>query len=198
MARLPYLDLDDPDPAVQEAYRVWGTTHSGTVPNAARILAHAPEYVLAFKPLQNQLFFSGEPRLGYRRFAMVSLRTVHLNRCRHCVVHQITRRATVYLSEPEVEALLDDPQDSSLFDDNEKLLLRFAEEVVLNVEPELATFAAVRQLLPPDQMVELAMLIGNWCMFNRIAEIFKIDPEEEYTDLVDHFLGSLPAAEPSV
>jgi alkylhydroperoxidase family enzyme len=83
------------------------------------------------------------------------------------------------LSAEEINTLYEDPLKSPLFSEQEKVALRFAEEVTKLGEPTLPGFAALKQHFRPDQMVELAFLVGFWNMWNRFTDTFKIDLEEE-------------------
>ena len=37
------------------------------------------------------------------------------------------------------------------------------------------------------------MLIAFWNMWNRFIEVFKVEPEEEYLDMIPAYVDSLPA-----
>ncbi len=85
----------------------------------------------------------------------------------------------------ELNALYDDPFGSELFSELEKDVLRFTDEVTKEVEPTFPTWGAVSSQLRHDQLVELTMLIGFWCMWNRFTEVFKVELEPDKLKAID-------------
>jgi len=89
------------------------------------------------------------------------------------------------LSTEEIQALYGNPLQSPLFTEQEKVALRFAEEVTKLGEPTLDGFAALKQHFRPDQMVELTFLVGFWNMWNRFTDTFKIDLEGDVLEEIE-------------
>lgn len=81
--------------------------------------------------------------------------------------------------------MYENPLTSPFFSDQEKVALRFAEEVTKETEPTLECFALLKQQFSPEQMVELTFLVGFWNMWNRFTDTFKIDLEGEVLETIE-------------
>lgn len=74
--------------------------------------------------------------------------------------------------------MLEGHTESPLFTQQEKLALRFAEEVTTAGKPTAECFAAIEKEFRPDQIVELTLLVGFWNMWNRLTDTLEVDIEE--------------------
>ncbi len=66
---------------------------------------------------------------------------------------------------------------SSLFDDLQKAVIRYAEEMTENVAVGDAAFQAVRKVLGEQEMVELSMTIAVANFTNRLNDTFQTELE---------------------
>ncbi len=65
-----------------------------------------------------------------------------------------------------------------MYDDLQKAVIRYAEDIAENVAAQEANFQAVRKALTEQEMVELTMTIG-WANFtNRMNETFQTELEQ--------------------
>ena len=176
MARLPYLDRDSlPD---DKAYLFDNLARgSGQVGNLFRMLAYNPNLLHQFMRLGNDLRQKTalDPVLRELAILTVGRLTGALYEYAHHV--EIGKRAG--LSDRQIEAL---PlwQRHPAFSDQQRAVMRFAEEVTLNVRPSEEAWQAVAAFLPPDQLVELTMQIAYYNCVVRFLEPLQVDLEEGY------------------
>ena len=65
-----------------------------------------------------------------------------------------------------------------VFSDLERTVLRFTDEVALNVKGSRETLAALKKHLGSTEIVELILSIGFWGMVARLLETTEVDLEE--------------------
>ena len=188
VARIAPVKFDEATPEQAALFEQWRKIRGSDPTNALLTVAHAPEFL---EPLHSLFALlttdEREGRIGVRLRALISMRVPRLNQCRYCSTHQTVRRTTAGFSDEEIDALYGDPQSADCFTDQEKLVLRYVDEVTRDCEPALNTWAAMSQQFRSDQLVEITMLIGLWCMWNRIVDSFKVDLEDFNEQfLVDH------------
>ena len=73
---------------------------------------------------------------------------------------------------------LDGYASNPVYDDLQKAVIRYAEDIAENVAAQEANFQAVSKALTEQEMVELTMTIG-WANFtNRMNETFQTELEQ--------------------
>lgn len=92
----------------------------------------------------------------------------------------------------ELQALIDGPADSPLFDEREKAALMFAEELTRDASLSVAAFARIRMHFSDDEIVELSAVVGLWCMWNRMVDVVKPDVEVEVAETIQASRVVLP------
>lgn len=169
MPRIPYFDLSEASPEIQEMI--------GSRPplNIYRMIAHGGPSASGFLALGSALLSKNEIDNQLRELVIVRVGIL----CRaDYEVHQHKRVAkSVGVSDQKVMALYDGP-DSSAFSETERKILRYTDQVVLNVKAGDSTFDAVQDLLTNRQLVELTLTIGFYMMVSRFLENFEVELEE--------------------
>lgn len=93
---------------------------------------------------------------------------------------KVSRR--VGMPEEKIEAL-NIGSSSPVFNETEKLVLRFTEEMVLQRKVGDETFDAVRRHFSDDLLVELAIAVGCYTMVSIFLNTFEVDIEGRQSSL---------------
>lgn len=80
----------------------------------------------------------------------------------------------------KVAALKGAEVDGALFDERERAVIRFVDEVTRTRSCSDECFAALRRHLREDQVVELSFTVGFWNLWNRFTHTFKFELEEGF------------------
>ncbi len=168
MARIPY---PDPTELSEET-----TEFLGRLPalNIFRMLAGADGLLPAFSRFGNHLLNRTELDPVLRE--LVILRVGVLSEAAY-ELHQhedVSRR--LGMSEALIGAARVGPDDPAL-DELQQLVLRFTDDVVMNVRASDETFEPLRRRLTPRALQELTVTIGCYMLVCRYLETFGIDIE---------------------
>lgn len=177
MARIPYADID----SLSEPLRELVTSRRPL--NIYRMLAHGGPAAEGFLALGSALLRENSLDTQWRELVIVRVGIL----CRaDYEVHQHTRIALqVGVTQDKIDALYDGP-DAAIFSTQERTLLRYTDTVVLNVKAGESAFRSIEALLPPNQLVELHLLIGFYMMVSRFLENFEVDLEQEEIPLTGY------------
>lgn len=136
--------------------------------NINRMMAHAENSVRHFMRLGNSLLT--QAKLDARLREIVILRIAKLCNSRYeWYQHEIMARQ-VGVSELQIEALRLDPLDRSVFNDQERAIIRYTEEVTANVKASPEVFEELSQFLSQQELVELTLTIG---FYNMVAQFLE-------------------------
>ena len=168
MPRVPY-----PDPKTLSA-----DTQAvlGRMPplNIFRMLAGGEGLLKAFARMGNHLLFKSRLDPVLREIAII--RTGVLSKAGY-EVHQHERIArSLGMGELLIQALHAGPDDPAL-DDLQRLVVRYTDDVVLNVRAGDYTFTPLAARLSLQEVQELTVTIGYYMMVSRFLETFDVDIE---------------------
>jgi 4-carboxymuconolactone decarboxylase len=153
MARLPYAEIPERTPQL----------------NIFKLIANAET---AFKPFMKYglvLLRDLEVDPVVREQAILRVAALTPGAEYEWVQHEAIGRA-VGMTEEQIEACRSGkPGD---------IVLRFTEEVVRDASPSDETFAAMSERVPPRQIVELILVIGQYMMLARLMATAQIDLDE--------------------
>jgi alkylhydroperoxidase family enzyme len=82
------------------------------------------------------------------------------------------------MSEDLIAAIRHGPDDPA-FDDLQRLVVRFTDDIVRNVRASDDTFLPLSERLPVRQLQELTLVIGYYMTVSRFLESFEIEIEGE-------------------
>lgn len=173
MARIPYPSPDDLD--AESAALV------AKMPplNLFRMLAGSPGLLRAFTRLGNHILFDSPLDPLLRELAIVR---VGLLSGASYEVHQHDRIArSVGASDELIAALREGPEAprfNEVFDDAQRAIVRFTDDVVANVRAADDTLAAAIAAVGEPGVQELTVTIGYYMMVSRYLETFGIDIED--------------------
>lgn len=171
MSRIPYYEVEKAEGKHAEFLGKLGT-HM----NIYRMLANSEFGIKGFIRMGNALLYRCELDPVLRELAII--RVGRLSRAAYEVFQheRIGREAGV--SEDKIAALRDATIEAPVFSDNEKAVLRFADDVVRNVRASDKTLKPVEGFLSRGALVELTLTIGYYMMVCRLLETTGVDGEE--------------------
>jgi alkylhydroperoxidase family enzyme len=168
MARLPYPDPTTLSPETQEFL--------GKLPplNLFRMMAGGEGLLRAFVQLGNHVLFKCELSPVLREIAI--LRVGALSNARYEVFQHERIARGLGMSEDLIAAIRRGPDDPA-FDELQRLVVRFTDDLVHNVRASDATFQPLAERMPVRQLQELTVVIGYYMTVSRFLESFGIEIE---------------------
>ena len=144
--------------------------------NIYRMLANSEAGLKGFVRMGNALLYRCELDPVLRELAII--RVGRLSRAAYEVFQheRIGREAGV--GDDKISALRDATPEAPAFNDNERAVLRFADDVVRNVKASDRNLKAVQAFLSPGAVVELTLTIGYYMMVCRFLETTGVEGEE--------------------
>lgn len=173
MARISLLPDESASEKFQNTFKKI-REKGGRVLNIFRTMAHSPRTGLQFMRLGNAILFHGIVPASLRELAI--LRVGNLNHSLYEWTQHTAIALLVGVRQSQIDAL---PywQNSSEFDDKERAVLRYTDEVTLNIRVKDETFAAIRAIFSEEGIVELTTTIGYYGMVCRILETLQVELE---------------------
>ena len=169
MARIPYFDLAD---AGEDYRRLLGDRPPL---NLYRMLPHAGPAAEGFLRLGGALLRKGELDPQLREIAI--LRVGVLSGASY-EVHQHKRVARqVGLAPAKIAAICEGDGDVAPFDEQERFVLAFTDQLVRHVKAPDAMFDEAKRRFPSRQLSELVLTVGFYMMVSRFLENFEVDIE---------------------
>jgi 4-carboxymuconolactone decarboxylase len=169
MARTAYFDLAQAPPAYTELL--------GERPplNIYRMLPHAGPAAVGFLKLGGALLRRSELDAQLREIAI--LRVGMISGATY-EVHQHKRLARNAGLAPDKIAALTEGGDLRVFDERERFVIDFTDQVVHHVKVNDAMFAQAQERFGERQLAELVLTIGFYMMVSRFLENYEVDIEE--------------------
>lgn len=172
MPRLPMLSLEEMPEKTRNM--ITGGKSQLSALNINKMMAHAENSARHFMRLGNSLLT--QAKLDARLRELVILRIAKLcNSGYEWYQHEIIARQ-VGVPEPQIEALRLE-QDHSLFNEQERAILRYTEEITTNVKASAEAFEKLSQFLSPQELVELTLTIGFYNMVAQFLENTEVEIE---------------------
>jgi AhpD family alkylhydroperoxidase len=168
--------------AVSDLYEEM-TAVRGSVPNLFQLLGYSPKMLGPAIALAN-FAGSNDSRVPAKYKQLAYLAASRLNYCDYCLERHAVAGAKAGLTPEQVEIILDPQQPDLLgnpaFDAKEQLIIEYSLELTINVEPEAATVAALKEIFDDEEYLELTFVIATANLFNRLAEGLAVQLEPEY------------------
>ena len=149
----------------------------GYVPNLYRMLAHSPALLGDFVEMTGHVRDTLSLPAAFRELAILT-------------VAQTARTPTPWLSHLPIARAAGVSGEQILgltvwerhptFSDEERAVIRFAEEVTRDVRATDDTWRALSAFLDPRQLVELSFVVGYYNMVARYLVALRIDIDPEY------------------
>jgi 4-carboxymuconolactone decarboxylase len=169
VARVPYPDPNSLTPETLDILR-------GMQPlNIFRMMAGGEGLLRAFSRMGNYLLFRTKLDPVLREIAII--RVGVLSRATYEVHQHEQMGRTLGMSDALIAAIHAGPDDPA-FTKQQALVVRFTDDVVVNVRAGDATFKPLLAVLTLQEVQELTMTIGYYMMVSRYLETFDIELED--------------------
>jgi 4-carboxymuconolactone decarboxylase len=170
MAQLPY---GDEGAASEETLKL---LNSGRITlNVQRMIANSNAVFKYFNQLGGALM--GRAKLDPKLRELAILRTAKVTGSVYEWTQHVPMARHVGVTQAQVDAL-DNWKGASCFNELEREVLRFTDEVAGNVKGSREALEALKKRLGPAEIVELILSIGFWGMVARLLETTEVDLED--------------------
>lgn len=166
MARIDYVD---PAKASDRVNELIGKLNNS---NIFRMLGHSERHFETYVRMGNAIRFKGSLDPVLRELAIT--RTGILCDAEYEVVAHKRIGKGVGVTDAQNDAL-EEGADSDVFNDLEKAVLRFTDDVVQNDRPGDDTFNPLAEQLSAEDLVELYLAIGFYIMTSKFLRTFDVD-----------------------
>ena len=175
VSRLPRVPDQPDDPALREMFETT-RARGGQIINLHLTLGNAPKLAKASQAMAHALRYDGvTPRiireLTIMRTAQIVGSDYELNQHRPMAL-------AAGLSEAQLAAL-GQWRSGNLFDEKQRAVLGYVEEVAHGGDVADATFAALQKFFNPAEIVELSLTIGQYYGTGLVTRALKIKPETD-------------------
>ncbi|MFZ3131064.1 MAG: carboxymuconolactone decarboxylase family protein [Desulfosporosinus sp.] len=165
MSRLPLMTLEEMPEKTRNM--ISGGKSQLSVLNINKMVAHAENSARHFMRMGNSLLT--QAKLDARLRELAILRIAYLCDSRYeWYQHEILAKQ-VGVSEQQISAIRLD-KNSMVFNDQERAVLRYTEEVTVNVKSGEESFTELSQFLSSQELVELTLTIGFYNLVARFLE----------------------------
>lgn len=169
MARIPYFD---PSEATGRAKAVYEKLPKL---NIFRMLGHSGDMIDGFIKLGNEILIHGDLDPVLREIAIV--RTGILRGSSYEVYQHEAISRKLGMSEELIQAIHEGP-DAKVFDEIQRQVMRFTDDVVKNTRASDETFSPLVEKLGYKQLQELVITIGFYTLVSNFLETFDVDIEQ--------------------
>jgi len=173
MARVKLLEKEEVEPMAREIYQKVEDSGSEVI-NLFKALAHSSKIFRDFNRLGITLLLKGDLSPRLRELAI--LRVGDLARANY----EWTKHVPIALEAGASQGQIDDlPNwaDSTQFDEQERAVLQYTDEVARNIKASDGTFKKIAEFLSQKEIIELTVTIGYYGMVCRVLETLEIQLE---------------------
>ena len=130
-------------------------------------------------------FVTTQSKVSIKYKQLAYLATSRFNKCEYCLARHAVAGLKAGLSEANIQALYQegDLASNPSFDNCEKTIIRFAEELTRTATVNYDTFETLREFFTDEEIVELTYSVAVANMFNRLASGLGIELEPEFKNL---------------
>jgi len=173
MARIRLLEKDEVEPIAEEIYQK-AESSVGKVVNLFKVLSHSPKILRDWNRLGTTLLIKGQISRKLLELAIIRVGEI----CQ--AEYELRAHRQLGLDYGLSQGQVNDSanwRESDEFDDLERAVLQYTDEVSLNIRVSDQTFNNLHQHFSDRQMVELTTTIGYYHMVCRFLEPMQIDLE---------------------
>jgi len=174
MARVSFIEKGQGHPMVEDLYRKIETRGQRII-NLYKVLGHCPYVGLNWQRLGNSLLKGEELSPRLRELAV--LRVGDLAKSEYEVTQHIGIGLRAGLSQEQIDAI-PDWENSNLFDDRERAVLAYTDEVERDIKVKDETFTALKSFFNDHTIVELTVAIGYYGMVSRFLVALEVELEQ--------------------
>lgn len=189
MPKIPYVTFDElserKKAELDGSRELWDSNI-----NVIKMVANSPVVFDSFVEMGAGLLIEAALDSMYREYAI--LRVAIVNRCRYEWAQHVPIAMAAGISLEKVAAVTD-WESSDMFDEKERIILAFTDEVLQHTRPSEKTFDAASAFLSRQSLTELVFSIGYW---NMVAYMLNTMDVELEADFKDRYGDILPTPEP--
>jgi uncharacterized peroxidase-related enzyme len=175
MARVNYIEKDAASAEMRKLYDGFETQFGVRgVPNVVKALANSPGLATKVFPLAN--YFMNQSALDKRVRELAVLMLMKRCDCEYGFVRHIDIAKQVGITQEQINDI-GTYQTSSRFDDNDKLILRYAEELTTKARVDDDLFAKVKKIVGDANIIDLTGAIAFWNMMARNLNALQVGLE---------------------
>ncbi len=172
MARIPYFD---PDEASQQVLEQLEQLPHLKHANVLRMVAQADSVFVYYLGFAGRLLTELALDMKLRELAILLVST-HSKADYEWTQHAAIARA-IGIPEEQIDAVRTGNLNAECLGAEERAVLAFTAAVLDGPQVDEPTFAAVREVLSPREIVELLLVIGHYLMLARIITALEVDPD---------------------
>jgi uncharacterized peroxidase-related enzyme len=170
MALVSYVSKDDAAEAVRPVLEGM-EKKLGSVPSIYGMLAHSPELFQGFLAFNSAL---SKTKLDGKLRELAYIKTSELNGCSYCLAYHRGFGQKAGLTERQIHET-GRFEDSDAYDELQRDVLRYAEEVTRHINVSEPLIQRLRQKLSDREIVELAITVATANLTNRLTETLKLE-----------------------
>lgn len=175
MQRISLVEKDQAHPLIKETYQKLEDQGSQVL-NLYKVMAHCPHIGLNFQRLGNSILRGEGLAAPLRELAI--LRVASLANAEYEFIKHSAVALRVGVNQKQIDTI-SDWTNSAEFNDHERTVLRYTDEVTQGTGVSDATFADLQAFLNEPAIVELTTVIGYYGMVAKILTTFRIELESE-------------------
>jgi alkylhydroperoxidase family enzyme len=180
VARVPYIEKESAAGDVRKLYDSFEKDFSTTVPNMSvpnvfKALANSPGLAARVYPLAD--YFMHQSSLSPRVRELAVLMLMKRLNCEYGFVNHLGIAKGVGITQQQIDDI-DSYQASSTFNEDDKLVLRYAEDLTMKARIDDDLYRRVEQRLGKSNVLELTTAVSCWNMMGRNLNALQIDLEK--------------------
>ncbi len=173
MARVKLLEKEDVDPMVKQIYQKIEDSGSEVL-NLLKALAHSPKIFRDWQRLGITLLLKGDLFPGLRELAI--LRVGNLAKANYEWTKHVPIALQAGANQEQIDGL-SGWKDSTKFNEQERAVLQYTDEVSQNIRASDDAFAKISKFLSQKEIIELTVTIGYYGMVCRTLETLEVPLE---------------------
>ena len=182
MARMPYLSWEQLSEEVRQALQPLAGMYQKEPSANMMVLSASPQMVARLMDLTMYLLRDSPLDAKLRELAILKLSRI--KRAPYVFGHHVAWGLKAGLSKEQIKQV-DKYKESPLFDDTQKLVIEFAEQMTVQLKADERLFWRARRIFKLDQLVDLITAIGLWNGMCAAMNGLEIDPEPSCMEILE-------------
>jgi uncharacterized peroxidase-related enzyme len=175
MPRIPYVQKETATGKVKELYDTFEKQFNvRAVPNVVKALSNSPGLATRVFPLAN--YFMAESSLSPRQRELAVLILMKRLNCEYGFGRHIEIAERVGLTRTQIDNI-GNYQTSPLFSEEDKLILRYADDLTMKARVDDQLFQQVQTLIGQKDILELTAATAFWNMMARNLNALQVELE---------------------
>ncbi len=185
MARVHLWEKDEAPPEVKEVFQKI-EDNGAKIINLYKAVANSPKVLLNFIRLGNSIL----RRMGLspKWRELVILRVAKLTNSEYEWAQHTSLALETGVSQEQLDAI-GDWKSSSKFNDEERAILQYTDEVVQNVSATDPTFSTLKKFFDEQTIVELTLTAGFYGMVARVLVPLQVEIDEGVIGSTNELMG---------